>query len=100
MKQSVEFYHAVLRLKPKMESADWTVFELHGNRVCLHSSKPEESYPLNGIVIFESDGIKDLFEQFKNKGLAVFNLHETSEKMWTFHMRDHDGNEHSYYGKP
>ncbi len=100
IKQAIDFYRSTLGLKPTSESEDWTEFELGGAELCLHSTRPEGNYPLNGLVIFEAHELKKLFEKLKSQGLYVFNLHEVYPEAWTFHMRDHNGNEHTFYGHP
>src|SRR4051812_20231732 len=100
MKQSVDFYREVAGLKPTNESADWTEFDVGGSKLCLHSTKPEGNYPLNGIIIFNIDKVKAHFEEMKSSGLNVFGLSEVHPGAWTYHLRDHNGNEHSFYGAP
>lgn len=100
MKQAVEFYRKKLGLSPTSESPEWTEFDMGGHKLCLHATRPEESPPLNGVLIFSADDVKKKFEKLKTDGLNVFGLHEIYEGAWTFHMRDHDGNEHSFYGSP
>lgn len=100
MKQAIDFYRSTLSLKPTSESEEWTEYDLQGHKLCLHGTRPEGNYPLNGILIFEAKDIKALFEKLKSQGLNVFSLHEVQPGFWTFHLRDHNGNEHSFYGTP
>src|SRR5947209_3818486 len=100
MKQAIEFYRKTLGVKPSDEGETWTEFDFGGHKLCLHATKPEETYPLNGILILNTDGVKSIFEKWKGDGLNVFNLHEVHPGAWTFHLRDHNGNEHSIYGAP
>jgi extradiol dioxygenase family protein len=100
MKQAVEFYRDTLGIKPTSESPEWAEYDLKGAKLCLHATKPEGNYPLNGILIFNTDKVKAHFEELKSQGLNVFGLHEVQPGTWTFHLRDHNGNEHSFYGAP
>lgn len=100
MSQAVSFYKSVLGTAPAHESEDWTEFDFAGHRLCLHAKRKGETYPQNGILIFEHDGIKSHFEKMKADGLQVFGLHEVHPGASTFHLKDAFGNEVSFYGKP
>lgn len=100
MKESVAFYKKTLGATAGYESDSWTEFDFGGHRLCLHAKTDGEQYDANGILIFNHDGVKTLFESMKNDGLNVFGLHEVHPAAWTFHMKDASLNEVSFYGKP
>lgn len=99
MNESVAFYKS-LGLSVAHESADWTEFAIGGHNLCLHIKRPNEKYTDNGVLIIKNDGIKSLFEKMKNDGLNVFGLHEIHPNGWSFHIKDKNNNELSFYGTP
>lgn len=99
MKAAVDFYKK-LGLEAGYQNENWTEFEIGGHNLCLHSKAPGQTYPENGILILNRDGIKALFNSMKNDGYNVFGLHEVHPEAWSFHLKDQDNNEISYYGKP
>lgn len=99
MEKAVKYYK-LLGFIPTQESPDWTEFAVSGHNLCLHQKKPGESYPQGGILIFNSEGIKSLFDRLKAQELDVHSLHQVHPQAWTFHLRDIDGNETSFYGSP
>lgn len=100
MKKSVTFFTKTLGIKPSHESDEWTEFSIGGHNLCLHATGKGTTPTENGILIFSADKIKKLFDTMKGDGLDVFNLHEVHPAAWTFHMRDKDKNEFSFFGKP
>lgn len=100
MEKSVKYYKGILGLNPGYESPTWTEFQMGDHRLCLHAKRANEKYPQNGILIFQVDGVKNLFEKMKNDGFQVFGLHEVHPEAWTFHIKDISQNECSFYGKP
>ncbi|MCB0367513.1 MAG: hypothetical protein H6624_02415 [Bdellovibrionaceae bacterium] len=100
MTDAVSFYKKTYGAEPTYESSDWTEFDFAGHKLCLHGKADGQSYDANGVLIFNQDGIKGLFEKRKGDGLNVFGLHEIHPEGWTFHIKDNSGNELSFYGKP
>lgn len=100
MSNAVKYYKNKLGLSPTYESADWTEFSVGGHNLCLHAKDPKETYTPNGILIFNTEHIKEKFQTMKNDGLNVFGLHEINPEAWSFHLKDDDNNETSFYGKP
>ena len=100
MKESVKFYKKTLGADPVYESNEWTEFDFGGHKLCLHDKAGDRTCEPNGVLIFNQDGIKNLFTKMKGDGLNVFGLHEVHPEAWTFHMKDNSNNELSFYGKP
>lgn len=100
MSASVTFYKRSLGINPTFESSDWTEFDLSGHKLCLHSKKADQEFPTNGILILEVDGIKALYQNMLGDGHKVFGLHEIHPAAWSFHFKDINDNELSFYGKP
>lgn len=100
MKKAVAYYTGKLGFKPAYTDDSWTEFPVGDHRICLHAKRAGETYGGNGILIFEIDGIKGLFEKMKGDGLNPFGLHEVHPQAWTFHAKDVSGNELSFFGKP
>lgn len=100
MKASVNFFKKTLGLTPSMESDDWTEFAVNGHNLCLHGKDNARAISPNGVLIFSLDNIKSQYERMKGDGLNVYGLHEIHPEGWTFHMKDKDQNEFSFYGKP
>ena len=100
MKKSVAFFKSVLGISPGYEDSSWTEFKMGEHRLCLHAKNPSEKYAANGILILSKDGIKAHFEHMKRDGLNVFGLHEIHPEAWTFHFKDANNNELSFFGKP
>lgn len=98
MKTAVEFYKSKLGVTPSYESDEWTEFDIGGHRICLHNKRPGEKYRENGVLIFDFEGIKGLYEKMKNEGIKVFGLHEVHPGHWTFHVNDNSNNELSIFG--
>lgn len=99
MTKSVAYFRG-LGLTVGHESPDWTEFDLSGHQLCLHAKSPGETYPANGILIIAADGIKELFEKMKGDNHNVFGLHQVHPEAWTFHLKDANNNELSFFGKP
>jgi hypothetical protein len=51
-------------------------------------------------MIFNTDGIKGLFDKMGREGIKVSGLHEVHPGAWNFSMFDVSGNEFSVYGAP
>lgn len=100
MSKSVEFFKRTLGVNPGYQSDDWTEFQMGEHRLCLHAKRPNETFPANGILIMNHDGIKGLYESMKNDGYNVFGLHQVHPEAWSFHMKDVSQNELSFFGKP
>jgi predicted enzyme related to lactoylglutathione lyase len=99
MAESVSFYKRSLGLTPTFESVDWTEFSVGGHNLCLHTKRPGENYRENGVLIFNAQNVKELFEKMKNDGLKVFGLRQIHAEAWSFHMHDQHNNEISFYGE-
>jgi len=100
MKEAVSFYTKTLGVKPGHESETWTEFNLGEHNLCLHAKRKGETFPQNGILIMNYDGVNKLYESMKGDGYNVFGLHVIHPGASSFHMKDKSGNETSFYGKP
>jgi catechol 2,3-dioxygenase-like lactoylglutathione lyase family enzyme len=98
MQEAVSFYRSKLGMAPTYESDGWTEFDIGGHRVCLHHKESGKTYRENGVLIFNFEGVKNLFENMKRDGLNVSALHEVHPGHWTFHVNDNSNNELSVFG--
>ena len=99
MAESVAFYKK-MGLTPGYESPEWTEFPMKGHSLCLHAKAPGKTYRENGVLIVSANGVKSLYEKMKQVGFDVFQLHEVHPAAWSFHMKDLDQNETSFFGAP
>ena len=100
MKAAVEFYKTKWGLQPSHESPDWTEFAVGDHNICLHVKRAGEKYRENGVMIFNVEGVKGLFDKMGGQGIRVEGLHQVHPEAWTFHGFDNSGNEFSFYGSP
>ncbi len=100
MKRAVNQYKSKFGLNPTHESDGWTEFSVGGHNICLHAVAQGQQSNGKGILIFNFDGVKDLYEKMGREGIKVSSLHEVHPGASTFHMYDDDGNEFSVYGRP
>jgi catechol 2,3-dioxygenase-like lactoylglutathione lyase family enzyme len=70
MKRSVAFYRDTLGLPLKLESPDWTEFNLSGAALALHSEGEQKQAKPGGITFgFFVDHIEEVYEALKAKGV-------------------------------
>lgn len=98
MKIAIDYYKGTLGVTPTFESDEWTEFDIGGHKICLHNKRPGEKYTPNGVLIFNYEAVKDLFEKMKAEGVKVFGLHEVHPGHFSFHVNDNSGNELSVFG--
>lgn len=100
MTEAVAFYKSTLGFAPTHESPEWTEFSAGGHNLCLHLKEKNQAYRDNGVLIFNAENVKSLFEKMKGDGLSVSGLHEVHPGAWSFSLKDKDQNEVSFYGNP
>lgn len=98
MKSAVQFYSGKLGIAATHESPEWTEFDVGGHKICLHKKESGKTYAGNGILIFNYDGVKGLYDKAGRDGLSVSGLHEVHPGHWSFNVTDCCGNETSVYG--
>jgi predicted enzyme related to lactoylglutathione lyase len=64
----------------------------------LHNKRAGEKYRENGVLIFNYEGVKGLYEKMGREGIKVAGLHEVHPGHWSFHVNDPSGNELSVFG--
>lgn len=98
MKDAVKYYTGTLGAMATYESDEWTEFDIGGHRICLHNKRAGEKYNSNGVLIFNYEGTKGLFDKMKSEGVKVFGLHEVHPGNFSFTVADNSGNELSVFG--
>ncbi len=100
MKKATDYYKAMLGLKPRYESKEWTEFDLGDNTaLCLHGSDDEKDLVKEGgILIAKVKNIKALVPELKQRGMEfVREINEVHPGAFCVDFKDPAGNIVSLY---
>jgi predicted enzyme related to lactoylglutathione lyase len=94
---AIAFYKEQFGLSARVESPEWTEFDVNGHGICLHLADPNEQFSAEGILISNVKDINGVIKTLRSNGVEINDAHEVCPGAFSACFRTPDGHKLSLY---